>query len=143
MPRCTCAGSSCSCIVQVGDGLTISGSGNASAPFTISLTQSLIAINQTVAGTVDLSTVQSGSVVFLSLSAAATGFTFPTTPGIRFDLVIKQITASNAVTWGSTIKWPGGTNPTVSATINYTDWFVLRNLGGSTWIGAIEGQAIR
>ena len=143
MPKCTCAGNSCSCAIQVGDGLSISGTGNSGSPFIISLTQQYIPIDQTVAGTMDLSTAQSGSVVVLNLSAAVTGFIMPNLPGGRFDLVIKQVTASNAVTWGSVIKWPGGTSPTVSTTINYMDWFVLRNVGGTTWIGATEGLAIR
>jgi hypothetical protein len=143
MPKCSCAGSSCSCQVQVGDGLTLTGTGNAAAPYVISLTQTVVSITQSATGTVDLSAVKSGSLVVIALSAPVTGLTLPTVPGTRIDLVFTQVTAGNTVTWGTAIKWPGGVAPVVSATINYSDWFALRALTSTAWVGAIEGQAIR
>jgi hypothetical protein len=143
MPKCSCAGNSCSCQIQVGDGLLLTGTGNAGAPYVLSLAQAVTTLAQSAAGAVDLSAVKSGTLVLLNLSAAVTGFTLPSTPGTRIDLVITQVTAGNTVTWGTAIKWPGGAAPTVSATINYADWFALRALTATAWIGAIEGQAIR
>ena len=143
MPKCSCAGNSCSCAVQVGDGLTITGTGNAGAPFTISLTQTIVTIAQSGAGALDLSAVKTGSIVLVNLSASVTSVVLPSVAGSRIDVVFKQVTASNTVAWGTVVKWPGGTAPVVSTTINYMDWFVLRSLSTTEWIGAIEGQAIR
>lgn len=41
MPRgCGCAGNSCGCLVQAGAGITVVGTGNASEPYIIAVTQS-------------------------------------------------------------------------------------------------------
>ena len=44
--------------------------------------------------------------------------------GQLFALKLKQDgTGSRAVTWFSTIKWPGGTIPTLTTTAGHSDWF--------------------
>lgn len=141
MPRCSCAGNSCSCIIQAGSGLVISGTGNNSAPYTVSLAPNYLLITQAVAGTIDLTDVPSGAIVELNLSANVTGVTLPTTPGLKIEIAAKQVIASRTIVW-PTIKWVGGVVPTLSTTINYIDWIVLRRLG-TDWIGAVEGAAIR
>jgi hypothetical protein len=41
MPRgCGCAGNSCGCLIVAGAGVTVSGTGNASEPYVVSVTQS-------------------------------------------------------------------------------------------------------
>lgn len=143
MPKCSCAGSSCSCAIQVGDGLNLQGTGNAGSPFVISLASSLVTVNQTATGPLDLSQVKAGSAVLVNLSASVTSLILPSSVGARIDLIFTQVTAPNPITWGSAIKWPGGTLPVLSTTINYTDWFAIRAISATTWIGSTLGLAIR
>ena len=43
--------------------------------------------------------------------------------------------------WGASVKWPGGTAPTLTTTNTKTDiiTFVTNN-GGTTWYGFVGGQ---
>ena len=134
MPKCQCAGNACNCNLVAGDGLTIQGTGNASAPFTISLSSPLITVDVTAPGPIDASAATSGAVVVLNLSANVTSLTLPTTPGTRIDVIIVHTLANTTVTW-PTIKWPGGTPPVQSTTAGRVDWISLR-LYGPAWIGA-------
>lgn len=144
MPRCSCAGNSCSCSVQVGDGLAISGTGSQSNPFIISLASQYIAISHTVAGALDLSSVPSGAVVDLTLSANATSLILPNVPGHNMDLIVRQGAASRTITWPAEVEFPGGVaGPTLSTTLNYRDWITLRQLTSTIWVGALIGAAIR
>lgn len=46
------------------------------------------------------------------------------TPGQRFLIkLIQDATGSRLVTWWTTIRWPGGTAPTLTTTPNKADWF--------------------
>lgn len=141
MPRCSCAGNSCSCTIQAGTGLTLTGTGNDSAPFVVSLAANYLLLTQATNGPIDLSAVASGVIVELNLSANVTGITLPTAPGTKIEIAAKQVVASRTITW-PTIKWVGGAAPVLSTTINYIDWIVIRRLG-TDWIGAVEGAAIR
>jgi hypothetical protein len=143
MPRCSCAGNACSCAIQATDGLSISGTGSASNPFVITLNNQYIQVAHTVAGALDLSGMPSGAMVEVLLSANVTSVVLPTGDGYRLDLALKQAVASRTITWPGNIEWPGGTAPVLSTTINYWDWFFIRKLSGTTWLGTTHGAAIR
>lgn len=64
MPRCGCAGSTCSCLITAGPGVQITGSGQASNPYVITASAASIAGTLTVQDTdsVDLSLAGEGTI---------------------------------------------------------------------------------
>ena len=59
----------------------------------------------------------------------------------QFVLMLKQDgTGSRSFAWGS-VKWAGGTAPTVSQGANDIDIYILSTLDGSNWYGFNAGQA--
>jgi len=49
-------------------------------------------------------------------------------------------TGSRTVTWPSSVKWSGGTAPTLTATANKVDFVSILSVdGGTTWYGFISG----
>jgi hypothetical protein len=81
------------------------------------------------------------SISYITLTANCT-FTFPTAAvGRSFSLFLKQDgTGSRTVTWPGTVKWPGGTTPTLTTTAAKTDEFVFVCVDGTNWIGSVAGQ---
>jgi hypothetical protein len=136
MPKCSCAGSACSCNITVGDGLVVSGTGNANSPFTISLASQSIPIDVAASGPIDVSGAQSGTVIYISASANVTGLTLPTTVGSRLDVIVRHVVANTTVAFPPAIIWAGGGDPTQTATAGRTDWYTLRYVG-DFWIGAM------
>jgi hypothetical protein len=123
--------------------LVISGTGNNSAPFTVSLASPYTGFTLSAPGALDLSALTSGALAEVTLGASATSVILPTVAaGTRIELALKQGVAGSTVTWPSTVKWSGGAAPVLSTVVNYTDWLVLRMLQGG-WIGAVVGAAIR
>ena len=48
---------------------------------------------------------------------------------------------ARSVTWPAAVKWPGGTAPTLTSTLNKRDTFILYSYdAGTTWTGAVFGQ---
>jgi len=46
-----------------------------------------------------------------------------------------------AVTWPASVKWAGGTSPTITSTNEKIDTFTfMTHDGGVTWFGFISGQ---
>ena len=87
----------------------------------------------------------SGSNFFaVSLNAAITTLTISNTPSSSAASFTLEFTAdgtARAVTWGSAIKWAGGTAPTLTSTSGKKDVFAFySNDGGTTWQGFIGGQ---
>ena len=56
--------------------------------------------------------------------------------------LIQDNTGSRTVTWFSTIKWVGGTAPTLTTTGNKKDTFMFRITGTGTYDGYIVGMNI-
>lgn len=56
--------------------------------------------------------------------------------------VIQDGSGNRTVTWFSTIKWAGGTAPTLTATGNKKDVFIFRTTGVNTFDGFIVGQNV-
>lgn len=80
-----------------------------------------------------------GTVQILTLTANAT-ITMPTAvAGKSFVLLLKQDgTGSRTVTW-STVRWPGGTAPTITTTASRQDIFSFFS-DGTNWYGSTAGQ---
>jgi hypothetical protein len=80
-----------------------------------------------------------GTVQIITLTGNAT-ITMPTaTSGKSFILLLKQdATGSRTVTW-STVKWPGGTAPTITSTASKQDIYSFF-ADGTNWYGTTVGQ---
>jgi hypothetical protein len=94
----------------------------------------------TVANTSTAYTIGARSLYDLTLTGNCT-FTFPTaTAGRQFTLVLNQdSTGSRTVTWPSSVRWPGGTAPTITATASKTDVFSFLAVG-TYWLGFTGSQ---
>ena len=56
---------------------------------------------------------------------------------IRIQFV--QDTTARAVTWPASVKWPGGTAPTISTGSGAIDVVILEtDDGGTTWLGNFQ-----
>jgi hypothetical protein len=101
-------------------------------------TEETAVANTSTAYTIDLA---NGSVQYLTLTGNCT-YTFPTpVAGKSFILVQKQDgTGSRTVTWPASVKWPGGTAPTITSTASKADKFVFTAIDGSSWLGSNAGQ---
>ena len=85
------------------------------------------------------------NVFSLTLSEAVSGITI-TNPPDSGDVgnvtlrVIQDPTTPREIDWGS-IKWNGGTAPTVTASTNAVDFFTFTTFdGGTTWYGFVAAQ---
>lgn len=79
-----------------------------------------------------------GTVQIITLTGSPT-ITMPTAvSGKSFILMLKTGSGSYAVTW-STVKWPGGTAPTVTTTASRQDIYSFFS-DGTNWYGTTVGQ---
>lgn len=79
-----------------------------------------------------------GTVQTLTLNNNCT-FTMPTaTAGKSFALILNSGAGGYSVTW-STVSWPSGTAPTLTATASKKDIFTFF-ADGTSWYGATVGQ---
>ena len=85
--------------------------------------------------------IANGSVQYLTLTGNCT-YTFPTpVAGKSFTLIQKQDgTGGRTVTWPASVKWPGGTAPTLTSTASKADKFIFTAVDGSSWLGSNGGQ---
>lgn len=89
--------------------------------------------------TIDLSLANKNNItmpagnITIALSNASTGQCF----ALR---ILQDGTGSRTVTWFSTIKWAGGTVPTLTTTASKADWFGFVCTGSGTYDGFIMGQ---
>ena len=92
--------------------------------------------NSSTAITLDLT---NGTVQIITLTGNAT-ITMPTaTSGKSFVMMLKQDgTGSRTVTW-STVKWVGGTAPTITSTASRLDLLSFF-ADGTNWYGAVISQ---
>lgn len=90
-------------------------------------------------GTAITLALTNGTVQVITLTGTAT-ITMPTAvAGKSFVLYLKQdATGSRTVTW-TTVKWPGGTAPTITSTASKQDIFSFFS-DGTSWFGATVGQ---
>jgi hypothetical protein len=102
-----------------------------------------VAANSSTAYTVDLTT---GNVFEITLTGDCV-FTFSNPPASgkagSFTLILAQDgTGSRTTTWPASVKWAGGTAPTLSTAASSVDLlaFTTRD-AGTTWYGALVGLA--
>lgn len=58
--------------------------------------------------------------------------------GRSFLLALKQdATGTRTVTWPGTVKWPGGTAPTLTTTAGKTDLLSFTSVDGASWLGIL------
>ena len=108
-----------------------------SAPVITGYAETRVSANTTTAYTVDIS---QGTLQDLTLTANAT-LTFPAvSAGKGFMLILRQDgTGSRTVTWPASVKWPGSTAPTITATASKADRFTFVS-DGAYWFGSTAGQ---
>jgi hypothetical protein len=96
-------------------------------------------------GSTDTISLTDGNVHNVTLTANCT-FTFSAPPASgtsgSFTLFLNQDgTGSRTATWPGTVKWAGGTAPTLTTTASRTDILVFTTIdAGSIWYGAVSGQ---
>jgi hypothetical protein len=84
--------------------------------------------------------VTSATLHRYTLTANCT-FTFPTAAaGKSFTLeLVQDATGSRTATWPGTVKWPGGTAPTLTPTVTKRDFLTFVCSDGTNWIGFAAG----
>lgn len=123
-----------------GTSYTTSGSGTvlalATNPTITNYVETPYSANSSTAITIALT---NGTVQIITLTGNAT-ITMPTAvSGKSFIMFLKQDgTGSRTVTW-STVKWPGGTAPTITSTASKQDIYSFFS-DGTNWYGVTVGQ---
>lgn len=81
-------------------------------------------------------TVTLGGNVTFTFSGATAG------TACSFGLYVSQdATGSRLATWPASVKWAGGTAPTLTTTANALDILVFESInGGTTWYGSLVGN---
>ena len=96
-------------------------------------------------GSTDTIDLTDGNVHNVTLTANCT-FTFSNPPASgtsgSFTLFLNQDgTGSRTATWPGSVKWAGGTAPTLTTTASRTDILVFTTIdSGTIWYGAVSGQ---
>ena len=96
------------------------------------------------AGTLVLN-LETSNIFTVSLNAAITTLTISNPPasgsGGSFTLILTADGTARAVTWPASIKWAGGTAPTITSTSGKVDSFAFfTSDGGTNWQGYVGGQ---
>jgi hypothetical protein len=122
---------------ETGTGALVFGTAPAlSNPTVTNYVETPYSANSSTAITLDLA---NGTVQIITLTGNAT-ITMPTaTSGKSFILMLKQDgTGSRTVTW-STVKWAGGTAPTITSTASRQD-ILSFFADGTNWYGVVVAQ---
>jgi hypothetical protein len=95
-------------------------------------------------GTLTLN-LETSNIFTVSLNAAITTITITNVPasgsGASFTLIFTADGTPRSVTWPTSIKWAGGTAPTITSTSGKADSFAFFSSdGGTSWQGYVGGQ---
>ena len=102
-------------------------------------------VTNATSGATDTISLTDGNVHNVTLTADCT-FTFAAPPASgtsgSFTLFLNQDgTGSRTATWPGSVKWAGGTAPTLTTTASRTDILVFTTIdAGTIWYGAVSGQ---
>jgi hypothetical protein len=123
---------SASPVVEVASTQTLTNKTLEAATFTNGVTEEFGTANTGTAYTIDL---VNGSVQQLTLTGNCT-FTFPAVGGGKQFLLMttQDATGSRTITWPASVKWAGGTAPTITGTAAKTDVFSFLS-NGTYWLG--------
>lgn len=124
------------------DGQWISTSGGSGNGAYVPLVENVDTANSGSAFTVpDPATSPNDTTTWLTLTANCT-LTFPTAAkGKSFTLgLVQDATGSRTVTWPGSVKWAGGTAPTLTTTAAKTDVISFLCGDGTNWLGFVSGQ---
>lgn len=96
------------------------------------------------AGTLTLN-LETSNIFTVTLNAAITTLTISNPPasgsGGSFTLIFTADGTPRSITWPASIKWAGGTAPTITSTSGKVDSFAFfTSDGGTNWQGYIGGQ---
>jgi len=112
-------------------GNTVIGSQSANAKLDVS---GSIAVNVVAVPALDIDCSQ--GTFFTKTISSASEFTFSNPPADRaYGFVLELTLTSGTVTWPASVRWPGGTAPTLSTGKVQILIFITDN-GGTTWYGA-------
>lgn len=137
MPGCNCAGASCGCRIQAGQGAVVTGTGTASNPFVISTAITAFTIEQGSDGPLDLSSYAGDVAVTVNLNANVTSITLPDAPGTRLEIFFALGTAGATISWPAGVRWVGAA-PSAPTTVGQALWTTLRQAAGF-WAGMTVG----
>jgi hypothetical protein len=91
--------------------------------------------------TLDLATT---NIFNVALNADVTTLTFSNVAGsgaTSLTLVLTADGTPRTITWPGSVKWPGGTGPTLTSTNGKRDVLTFVTLdGGTTWLASVGGQ---
>lgn len=100
--------------------------------------------NAAAAGAVTLD-IANGNVFDITLSGAVTlTFSNPAASGqaCSFTLLVRQGTTAYAITWPSSVKWPGDVIPDISAISKTSVLTFLTVNGGNRWYGFLAANGL-
>ncbi|MEO8391994.1 MAG: hypothetical protein ABI700_03290 [Chloroflexota bacterium] len=105
------------------------------------LVTDVVNTQSSVGATYTLPAPTSAGIHYLTLTASCT-LTFPTAVASQsFTLILKQGgSGSYTITWPGTVKWNGGTAPTLSTTAGQIDVLSFFSPDGTNWFGFVSGQ---
>lgn len=90
--------------------------------------------------------LNTAQVFLVSLDANVTTFTVSNTPAdsntlVGFTLILTADGTARTITWPASIKWAGGTAPTLTSTNLKKDVLsFITTAAGTTWLGFVGGQ---
>jgi hypothetical protein len=98
--------------------------------------EAVVTANTTASYTVNIA---SATIFLLTVNVSSMTFTFPSASSGKSFIVSLRWSTAGAVTWPSSVKWPGGVAPTLTGTVGKAD-----NIGfwsdGTNWYGSVMGQ---
>ena len=102
-------------------------------------------VTQTASASTSINCATANNFI-LNMSASITNLEFSNIPlsGRVYNLtlyIVQDATGGRTILWPATIRWPGGTAPTLTAAANKTDVITLVTYNaGTTWLGFVAGQ---
>jgi hypothetical protein len=106
-------------------------------------TESITAVTAAVSTTIDCGT---GNNFDVTLASSITSLSFTNVPANRrlyfcTLILIQDSTGGRTIAWPSSVRWAGGSIPTLTATANKIDIITLTTYdGGSSWLAMVGGQ---